>query len=337
MSHGTTLSIITPSYGQAAYLEECLASVAGQLRSGDEHIVVDGGSADGSREIIERHAARLKWWCCERDAGQSDAINKGLAHAEGTAFTWVNSDDALWPGALKLVAAAFDADPALIAFGGRVVHRDAHGDRVFEPLNDARDALQLFRDPVINQPATWYRTEVVREIGGVDAALRYVMDVELWWQVLFRHGTEHLRFEPVQLAMFRLHDESKTVKQHDGFLDEVASILHGMCLSCGLEGLAEVLAEGHPLKQGLRGVPVAAQDAGTVKGMVLHFLLKWHGRIHTEPQYRMMRMLKRHVRPIGMEPLHPSMQARWDALDAQLTPGGWAAFRLRRKWKALRG
>ena len=105
------ITLITPSYQQAEYLEECLASVQAQAYPDLEHIVVDGGSTDGSRAIIERYADRLAWWCSEKDGGQSDAINKGLGHATGQVFGWLNSDDLLLPGALLRVGEAFAADP----------------------------------------------------------------------------------------------------------------------------------------------------------------------------------------------------------------------------------
>ncbi|MBV6403743.1 MAG: glycosyltransferase [Flavobacteriales bacterium] len=332
---GPLISIITPSFGQAAYVEECLTSVAGQPVP-VQHIVVDGGSRDGSRELIARHADRLHWWCSEPDRGQSDAINKGLAHATGTVVNWLNSDDLLLPGALRHVADAFAADPGLLVYGGRVVHRTAGGDRPFERQNDAGQVTRLFRDPVINQPATFYRMDVVQELGGVDPALRYVMDVELWWQVLFRHGAAHLRFEPLDLAVFRLHEESKTVTAHHGFLDELASLLHGLCLATGQPELARVLAIGHHMREGLRGIPVDAAHRATVRGMVLHFLLKWHGTVHRKEQYRMMKALKRVVALRDMKDLDDTLLHRWAQLDTQLKAPTWWSFRLRRKWRHLR-
>ncbi len=329
------ISIITPSFGQAAYVEECLASVAGQPVP-VQHIVVDGGSRDGSKELIAKHADRLHWWCSEPDRGQSDAINKGLSHATGTVLNWLNSDDLLLPDALHHVAEAFAADPDLLVYGGRVRHRTAGGDRPFERQNDADQEQRLFRDPVINQPATFYRSDVVKALGGVDPALRYVMDVELWWQVLFRHGAAHLRFEPLDLAVFRLHEESKTVTAHHGFLDELASLLHGLCLATGQPELARVLAIGHHMREGLRGIPVDAAHRATVRGMVLHFLLKWHGTIHRREQYRMMKALKRVVALRDMKDLDDMLLHRWAQLDTQLRAPTWWTFRLRRKWRHLR-
>ena len=98
------ISLITPSFMQADFLEHCLASVHAQGYPALEHIVVDGGSTDGSVAVIERYAHQLAWWCSERDRGQSHAINKGLAHATGAVFGWLNSDDLLLPDALSTVA-----------------------------------------------------------------------------------------------------------------------------------------------------------------------------------------------------------------------------------------
>jgi glycosyltransferase involved in cell wall biosynthesis len=330
------ISLISPSYQQAPYLAECLRSVAGQEGAEVEHIVVDGGSTDGSDRIIRAHAGGLAWWCSEPDKGQSDAINKGLAHASGEVFGWLNSDDLLVPGALRRVSEAFAADPQLRVFGGLVIHRHPDGDRPFDRLNDPRDADQLFRDPVINQPATFYRMDLVRAIGGVDPALRYVMDVELWWQLLFRHGTDHLRFDAVDLAVFRLHEQSKTVSAHAGFLDELASLLHGLCLATGSPELAHVLSLGHTIKPGLRGIPAEDRHHHTVRGMAVHFLLKWHGQIHTRADYMMMKALRRKVGAKGIGALSDGLGQRWSTLGEQLAAPTWWAYRLRRKLKHLR-
>jgi hypothetical protein len=329
------ISIITPSYQQAPYLEECLCSVREQEGVEVEHIVVDGGSTDGSRAIIERHAHDLAWWCSEKDAGQSDAINKGLARATGQAITWVNSDDALLPGALAQVARAFTDDPALRVFGGRIVHRDATGDRPFALLNDASDAYRIFCDPVINQPATFYRTDVLKELGGVDPALRYVMDLGLWWRLLFTHGTAHLRFDHSALAAFRLHGESKTTTAHTGFLDETASLLHDMAGQLGDERWAAPLEALHTISPGLRPIPVGEQDRPMVQRMILRFLLKWHGHIHRREQYRALRAFAAWVEGGGVD------QGAWErermtALRAQLEPASWIGFRVRRKLEHLR-
>jgi len=121
------VSIITPSYNQSAYLEQAIQSVLGQDYTPLEYIVVDGGSADGSAEIIQRYASRLAWWVSERDAGQADAINKGLRRASGEIVAWLNSDDLYQPGAIaQAVAALRDHPEAGLAFGDAITI-DARG------------------------------------------------------------------------------------------------------------------------------------------------------------------------------------------------------------------
>ncbi len=338
MSSTPRISLITPSYQQAAYLEECIASVHDRSNGGlVEHIVVDGGSTDGSKAILERNAGKFTWWCSEKDGGQSDAINKGLAHATGDIFGWLNSDDALLPSAAERVSKAFQADPELLVFGGLIAHRDAAGERVSDKLNSS-EQVQLFADPVVNQPATFYRMDVVRGIGGVDPALRYVMDLELWWQVLFRQGTQHLRFETIPFAMFRFHEESKTVTQHRGFLIEMASLLHALCERTGNEDLAQLIALGYPERVKTRGIPASgALHHAMVRSMAVHFLLKWHGHIHDEAGFRMMQALQEGAIPDGGCRLLPGMEERWAKARARVQGTSWQRFRIRRKLRHLFG
>jgi glycosyltransferase involved in cell wall biosynthesis len=322
------ISILTPSYQQARFLPECLASVAQQAYPVREHIVVDGGSTDGSTAILQR-TNDLAWWCSEADAGQSDAINKGLARAKGEVFTWVNSDDALLPNALDQVAEAFTAQPELQVFGGQVIHRSGAKDLLFPKLNDAMDEAQLFADPVVNQPATYWRTSTVRDIGGVDSALRYVMDLELWWQMLFRHGPQNLRFVPVPLAIFRLHEESKTVTAHGGFLCETATLLHGLCMATDQPAYARALALGHDLCPALRGIPAGPQHALRVRSMVLHFVLKWYHRVEHYAHWRMFNALAKCPDVDAAVP--PKFQDRWKQVRQALSNASWTLFRARRK------
>ena len=314
---------------------EAIRSALLQDPAPDELWVIDGGSRDGSVDVIRRYERWLTGWVSEKDRGQSDAINKGLAHATGDVFTWVNSDDALLPNAIETAQRAFASDPGLLVFGGQVTHRDATGERVFDRLNSA-DEAQLFADPVINQPATYYRLDIVKAIGGVDPKLRYVMDVELWWQVLFRHGIGHLRFEPVPIAMFRLHDESKTVTQHSGFLLEMASVLHSLCERTGNEDVARIIALGYPERRVTRGLPAnRSMHYRIARTMAVHFLLKWHGHIHNEAEFSMMRSLHEKNIPGRECPFLPGMEERWIAARERVKGTTWNRFRLRRKFRHL--
>lgn len=330
------ITIVSPSYQQAAFLPECLASVHDQQGAEVEHIVVDGGSTDGSADLLSEAAGQLEWWVSEKDRGQSHAINKGLAHATGDVFNWINSDDALLPGALRTVAEAFDQDPSLVVLLGRLVHQVNGADRPVTRVNDPADERRLFLDPVINQQATFYRMDVVKAIGGVEEKLHFVMDYELWLQVLFRHGTTHLRSVPQDLAMFRLHTDSKTMTVHARFVDELASVLYGPCVAAGHLELAGILAAGHELRKGLRPLPIAPHHAVLVRDMVVYFLLKWHGVIHRREQFGMMRRLLSAV-DLSPERADPVLAERIRRLEHQLEPPTWSAFRLRRKLRHLWG
>src|SRR5262245_17911524 len=122
------ISIVTPSFNQAAFLEETLRSVTAQEYPRVEHIVIDGGSTDGSVDILRRHAAGLRAWVSEKDRGQSHAINKGFAIASGDVLTWLNSDDTLLPGALRAVGETFARRADVDLVYGDFVYTDAAGE-----------------------------------------------------------------------------------------------------------------------------------------------------------------------------------------------------------------
>ena len=328
------VSIITPSFQQATYLPECIASVGSQDSSIKEHIIVDGGSTDGSKLIIEQHEQNLNWWCSEKDRGQSHAINKGLEHASGKVFSWINSDDALLPGALQTVSEAFAKDPDLLIFEGIRVIRQKDGTEEPLPLDRMCHTEDLYHSPMVNQQSTFYRMDKVKEIGGLDEALNYVMDHELWLQVLFRYGTENLRIEPVRLAMFRMHEDAKTTTAPEAFVDEMAGVLHGLCCAVGLKELAQILSVGHELPTGLRGIPVSMVEQDRISRMVVHFLLKWNRVIHSERRFNAMQLLlSSHY--VQTRTLNAEQQDRVKAIAGQVGGGSWLTFRAKRKWAHL--
>lgn len=325
------ISIVTPSYQQAGHLGACLRSVHEQAGAEHEHIVVDGGSTDGSAEVIAAHVAQLAWWCSERDGGQSAAINKGLARARGEVFGWLNSDDIFLPDALRQVAGAFTSDPELLIYGAQRLVRDVKGRTTVDPIDDTTRVDDLFIRPRINQQSTFYRLDAVRAIGGVEEKLHYAMDYELWLQLLFRNGTAHLRFDPVPLAVFHRYPTTKTSTGRWFFANEIAGVLHGLCRHTGEHALAAVLAMGHALPEGIRAIPVTEEHASLVRRMTLHFLLKWHHVIFNQRQFDMMRLLLDTV-PLRREELAPDESEWYDTLRGQLNVPGWWAFRLKRKW-----
>jgi len=205
-------TIVTPSFNQAAYLERTLRSVLDQ--TGDfelEYLVLDGGSRDGSVDILRRFEDRLQW-TSGRDRGQSDAINQGLARASGDVLAWLNSDDTYEPGALRAVAEAWQRRPFDWCFGNcRIIDAD---DREIRPAITRYKIAQsrrysfrrLLRRDFIPQPSTFFSRAAVAALGPLDMDLVYSMDYDYWLRLGRRSEPVYLdRF----LAGFRWHAESK--------------------------------------------------------------------------------------------------------------------------------
>lgn len=324
------ITIITPSYQQASYLEECLRSVHEQVGATVEHIVVDGGSTDGSAAVIRSWEPHLAWWCSGPDAGQSDALNKGLAHATGDVFGWINSDDRLLPGALSIVSERFASDPDLIILEGR--RRLERPDGSFErsSLNDLTSSDALFVAPVINQQATFYRMDAVRAVGGIDPALRYCMDLDLWWRILLAYGPGQVRTTDHELAVFRLQPASKTAEGTRGFVRETAALLRAMAVAVGDTDMVSVLDSGYPDPPDLRASNARPGQAALVRRMIIRFLVKWNATIASEAGFRMMKRLSE-LMGGDTVPGGPDLEARWKAMRPGLRAPGWWWYRLGRK------
>lgn len=183
----TLVSIITPSFNQSAFLRQTMLSVLEQDYAEREYIVVDGGSTDGSTEIIREYADRLAWWVSEKDSGQAEAINKGLEHARGEIVAWLNSDDFYLPGAIAAAVRALQAHPAAVLVYGNMQAVDGLG-RITNLLNYPQRTLEdLLCFNIIGQPAVFMRREAVLAVGGVDPALHALLDHQLWIKLAL-HG-----------------------------------------------------------------------------------------------------------------------------------------------------
>jgi glycosyltransferase involved in cell wall biosynthesis len=202
------LSVVTPSYNQRRFLAETLDSVLGQRADVHEYFVLDGGSNDGSRDLIESYASRLNFWVSASDGGQSAAIDRGLRMATGDVVCWINSDDVFLPGALRMVREAFARDPGLDVVHGWCVHIDEHS-QIIHVRRPPAQTLQRARWGIIHvsQQATFFRRRLYEAVGGLDLSLHCVMDTELWYRMLERPS--RWGFVPAILAGFRLHDDAK--------------------------------------------------------------------------------------------------------------------------------
>lgn len=205
------ISIITPSLNQGAYIERTLRSVLDQAYTELEYLVVDGGSDDGSAEIIERYADRLAWWVSEPDQGQTDALNKALSHATGDVIAYVNSDDYLLPGALDAVASAFARTNRRWVSGAcRFENLDGTVDGVWRPFPPpGRRYTWLVHTWGVPQPSSFWRRELFAELGAFREDLHYVFDTEFMLRLAYAGELPELLPDTV-LSVRMLHDDAKS-------------------------------------------------------------------------------------------------------------------------------
>lgn len=219
------ISVITPSYNQGRFLGECLDSVFRQDYPDLEVLVIDGGSSDGSVRIIKAHEARLAYWCSEPDAGQGDAINKGLRLATGELVAWLNADDFYLPGALASVARAYRQNPHASFYFGDGLRVDQNGDPAggFFPGGQVGFDLRAFVYGLncLLQPATFINRARLSEVGPLDPALRYGLDTDLWIRL-----AAHAPPSPVAalLAASREYPETKTATGSFARVEELRQI-----------------------------------------------------------------------------------------------------------------
>ena len=219
------ISIITPSYNQVEFIKHTIRSVLGQDYPDLEYIIVDGGSTDGSVEIIKSYADQLAWWVSEPDGGQADAINKGFKHATGEIVAWLNSDDMYAPGAFADACAVFEANPEIGMVYGNAVSFDCEG----KPLNDLGIENWSLKDLVafhiICQPAVFMRRVVLEQAGYLDDAYHMMLDHHLWLRIAQRTEIHHV---PRIWAFARHHAAAKNVAQATKFGQEAFKILEWM-------------------------------------------------------------------------------------------------------------
>ncbi len=222
MTQQPLVTIVTPSYNQSGFLEATIQSVLAQEYPHIEYIIVDGGSTDGSLEILQRYEKRLAAWISEPDQGQTDAINKGFQLGQGEIMAWLNSDDEYYPSAIREAVAFFERNPESKMVYGDVDIINESG-RVVGKFNARQASYQRLMRGYVNipQPAAFWRRSLWETAGPLDPSLYFAMDYDLW--VRFAKISD-LTYLPHTWGRFRVHESGKTFLADDRCWPEMRQV-----------------------------------------------------------------------------------------------------------------
>lgn len=209
------ISVITPSYNQKKFIAKTIDSVLDQNYPDLEYIIMDGGSRDGTVEVLKKYGKRIKW-ISKKDRGQSDAINKGFKTAQGDVLCFINSDDYFLPDAFIRVAEYFQKHRGMRWVTGKCLTVD-------ESNNEVRKLITIYKNffvkylrygkllhivNFISQPSTFWKREILDEVGFFDEKLNYSMDYDYWLRIIQKYK---LGFIDANLSCYRVHERSKAV------------------------------------------------------------------------------------------------------------------------------
>lgn len=223
--HLPKISIITPSYNQASFIEQTIKSIQEQSYPNIEHIIIDGGSTDGTLDVLKKSDANIIW-ISEKDEGQTDAINKGLRLSTGEIVAYINSDDFYEKDAFKKVSEVFSQNSQIMWLCGKCRIVRETGEEFFRPITWFKNFWlkrygynKLLTINFISQPAVFWRKKVTEEVGFLDPSLSFAADYEYWLRI-------GKKYEPAMineyLASFRIHPKAKgTTSYSEQFKEEL--------------------------------------------------------------------------------------------------------------------
>jgi glycosyltransferase involved in cell wall biosynthesis len=227
------VSIVTPSFNQARYLEQTIRSVLEQEYPRIEYLVIDGASTDGSVDIIKKYADRLAHWVSEKDSGQAEAINKGLSRATGDVVAWLNSDDYYLPDTVSTAVKVFDDNPDVVLIYGDMLAVDENGQTTNIMKYGQLSLADLLCFQIIGQPSVFFRRDALQKAGLLDTTFHFLLDHQLWIRIVQQGKMLHV---PQVWAAARYHAEAKNRAKAAEFGREAFRILEWAKSQPGLTG-----------------------------------------------------------------------------------------------------